>query len=204
MSDLVPTDFSTLTEEETAIYCTGDHTWGRCDRDGCDFWAPGPMPLEAAEAAAAGPDGGGGTGTLTPPSPAVRGGEKVDNALEDIVSEFGVRGRGRFDAPNGEVRRMLARAYRAGALAGRRPRVKVPRDSADMGDAIKRLILSMGRRGRMGDLEALTALTMLGDAVTVARVLAAQRLHFDHGYTWAEIGRAAGISRQAAEQRWGG
>lgn len=204
MSDYVPTDFSTLTEEETAIHCTGDHTWGKCDRDGCDFTDFKAMPLEAAETAATGPDDETKGLTRTPPVPAGRDGEKVDNALEELAAQYGVDGRGRFEAPNGMVRRMLARAHRAGTQAARRPRAKVPRDTADVVEAVARLIAGVGRRGRAGDIEALAGLVELTDVVKTAQALAARGLHFEQGYTWAEVARAAGISRQAAEQRWGG
>lgn len=180
----------------------------RGDTRGIEFVAEitgqNDIPLEAAEAAATGPDMGGEGETRTPPVPAVSGHETVDNPLEGVLAEYGVAGRGTFEGPNGMVRRMLARAYRMGTQAGRRPRVKVPRDSAEVVEAVARLIAGVGRRGRAGDIEALTGLMELTAVVKVAQALAARGLHFEQGYTWAEVARAAKISRQAAEQRWGG
>ncbi|RLP93612.1 hypothetical protein [Micromonospora sp. CV4] len=67
----------------------------------------------------------------------------------------------------------------------------------------RRIIRAHGRRVATGDVEALRDLVALssviddaiGDAVIGLRAF---------GYSWAEIGSRLGISRQAAQQRWGG
>ncbi|MEW2386287.1 hypothetical protein AB0873_29990 [Micromonospora sp. NPDC047707] len=67
----------------------------------------------------------------------------------------------------------------------------------------RRIIRAHGRRVATGDVEALRDLVALsaqlddaiGEAVIGLRAF---------GYSWAEIGSRLGISKQAAQQRWGG
>ncbi|MFI6065293.1 hypothetical protein ACIA47_08485 [Micromonospora sp. NPDC051227] len=67
----------------------------------------------------------------------------------------------------------------------------------------QRIIRAHGRRVATGDVEALRDLVALsanlddaiGEAVIGLRAF---------GYSWAEIGSRLGITRQAAQQRWGG
>ncbi len=67
----------------------------------------------------------------------------------------------------------------------------------------RRIIRAHGRRVATGDVEALRDLVALsaqlddaiGEAVIGLRAF---------GYSWAEIGTRLGISKQAAQQRWGG
>ncbi len=67
----------------------------------------------------------------------------------------------------------------------------------------RRIIRAYARRVATGDVEALTDMVALScvlddaiaDAVTGLRA---------HGYSWAEIAARLGISKQAAQQRWGG
>ncbi|NES26273.1 hypothetical protein GCE86_27630 [Micromonospora terminaliae] len=67
----------------------------------------------------------------------------------------------------------------------------------------RRIIRAHGRRVATGDVEALRDLvalsTNLDDAIGEA-VIGLRAF----GYSWAEIGSRLGISRQAAQQRWGG
>jgi hypothetical protein len=68
---------------------------------------------------------------------------------------------------------------------------------------VRRIVRAYARRVASGDVEALTDMVSLsvlldeaiGDAVTGLRA---------HGYSWAEIAQRLGITRQAAQQRWGG
>jgi hypothetical protein len=67
----------------------------------------------------------------------------------------------------------------------------------------RRVLRAYARRVANGDVEALTLMlglsaeidTAIGQAVTGLR---------QFGYSWAEIGSRLGITRQAAQQRWGG
>lgn len=76
------------------------------------------------------------------------------------------------------------------------------RESADLAAAIARMVRGLGRRAGEGDLQALVE--MKGLEQTLARELlrAAQALHNRHGYSWQDVGIAAGMTRQAAHQRW--
>ncbi|MBF5032411.1 hypothetical protein IRY44_21895 [Micromonospora sp. ANENR4] len=66
----------------------------------------------------------------------------------------------------------------------------------------RRIIRAHGRRVADGDVEALRDLVALSadldDAIGEAVIGLRQ-----FGYSWAEIGQRLGISRQAAQQRWG-
>jgi DNA-directed RNA polymerase specialized sigma24 family protein len=67
----------------------------------------------------------------------------------------------------------------------------------------RRVVASYGRRiGRVGDVDALADLVALGDQIEAATQDAVIGLR-GHGYSWAEIALRLGISRQAAQQRWG-
>ena len=58
------------------------------------------------------------------------------------------------------------------------------------------------RRAADGDVEALTLMTGLADELDAAIAEAVKGLR-SRGYSWAEIGSRLGITRQAAQQRWG-
>lgn len=68
---------------------------------------------------------------------------------------------------------------------------------------MRRLLVAYGRRAGDADVEDLAEMLRLRavfeDAVQMAVTLHRRR----HGTTWAEIGRAAGITRQSAHKRWG-
>jgi hypothetical protein len=83
------------------------------------------------------------------------------------------------------------------------PRRRDVVENDDYAAFVRRIIPAHARRVASGDVEALTDMVGLsalldeaiGEAVIGLRV---------HGYSWAEIGQRLGISRQAAQQRWGG
>jgi hypothetical protein len=75
-------------------------------------------------------------------------------------------------------------------------------ESPQMAAMVARVSRSMTRRAAEGDVEALTALVQMREAVDAATVLSARALH-DFGYTWADVGRELGVSRQAALKRFG-
>ena len=66
----------------------------------------------------------------------------------------------------------------------------------------RRVLRAYSRRVASGDIDAITEMaaitaemdTAIRDAITGLRA---------HGYSWAEIGSRLGITRQAAQQRWG-
>jgi hypothetical protein len=85
-------------------------------------------------------------------------------------------------------------------LTPNRPRRVVEND--EYAAFLGRVVRAYARRVAAGDVEALTLMLGLsadiddaiGQAVTGLRGV---------GYSWAEIGNRLGITRQAAQQRWG-
>ncbi len=83
-----------------------------------------------------------------------------------------------------------------------RPRRRDVVENDEYAAFVRRIVRAYARRVASGDVEALTDMVALssvlddaiGDAVTGLR---------SHGYSWAEIAARLGISRQAAQQRWG-
>src|SRR4051812_19067320 len=67
----------------------------------------------------------------------------------------------------------------------------------------RRIIAAHARRVATGDVEALRDLAALSADLDAALIAAVEGLRA-FGYSWAEIGTRLGISRQAAQQRWGG
>jgi hypothetical protein len=68
---------------------------------------------------------------------------------------------------------------------------------------IRRIIRAFARRVATGDVEALRDMVGLSSQLDEAIGDAVKGLR-EHGYSWAEIGDRLNISRQAAQQRWGG
>ena len=66
----------------------------------------------------------------------------------------------------------------------------------------RRVLRAYARRVADGDVEALTLMTDLADEIDTAISQAVTGLR-DFGYSWAEIGSRLGVTRQAAQQRWG-
>jgi len=66
----------------------------------------------------------------------------------------------------------------------------------------RRILRAYARRIAIGDVEALADITGLAADVEDAIRQAVTGLR-DFGYSWAEIGTRLGVTRQAAQQRWG-
>ena len=66
----------------------------------------------------------------------------------------------------------------------------------------RRILAAYARRIATGDIEALTLMTGLADDIDTAIASAVTGLR-EFGYSWAEIGSRLGVTRQAAQQRWG-
>jgi hypothetical protein len=66
----------------------------------------------------------------------------------------------------------------------------------------RRIVAAYSRRVAIGDVEALSDLVDLSTQVDSAIRDAVTGLR-SCGYSWTEIGDRLGISRQAAQQRWG-
>jgi hypothetical protein len=67
----------------------------------------------------------------------------------------------------------------------------------------RRVIAAHGRRIARGDTEGLTTLAGLADDINDALQQAVTGLRAA-GFSWADIATRLGITRQAAQQRWGG
>ena len=77
------------------------------------------------------------------------------------------------------------------------------RECHELGSAVVRLLKALSKRAEGGDLQALNELRKVDSAVALEMLRAALTLNREAGYTWTEIGLAAGLSKQAAHQRWG-
>jgi len=66
----------------------------------------------------------------------------------------------------------------------------------------RRVLRAYARRVATGDVEALTLMLGLSAEIDSAISQAVTGLR-EFGYSWAEIGSRLGITRQAAQQRWG-
>ena len=86
------------------------------------------------------------------------------------------------------------------ALTPKRPRRLVEND--DYAAFARRVLRAYARRVADGDGEALTLMTDLADEIDTAIAQAVTGLRA-FGYSWAEIGSRLGVTRQAAQQRWG-
>jgi hypothetical protein len=67
----------------------------------------------------------------------------------------------------------------------------------------RRILAAYARRIAAGDIESITLLVNLGTDVENAIRDAVIGLRDGHGYSWADIGTRLGVTRQAAQQRWG-
>ena len=66
----------------------------------------------------------------------------------------------------------------------------------------RRILHAHARRIATGDIEGLTALAALAADIDTALHTAIRGLR-SQGYSWADIAHRLGITRQAAQQRWG-
>jgi hypothetical protein len=85
-------------------------------------------------------------------------------------------------------------------LTPNRPGRAVEND--EYGAFARRVLRAYARRVADGDVEALTLMLGLSAEIDTAIAQAVTGLRA-FGYSWAEIGSRLGITRQAAQQRWG-
>lgn len=74
-------------------------------------------------------------------------------------------------------------------------------EAPDMAGFLRRVSRALVRRAGEGDLETLSAISQVHADMAAALEDAAAAAHAA-GYSWTEIGRELGISRQAARQRF--
>ena len=97
---------------------------------------------------------------------------------------------------------------RPGRPAPTRPRrARRPRREDVENDAylvfVARIIAAAGKRVATGDVEALPDLARLSADLDAALITAVEGLR-QFGYSWEQIASRLGVTRQAAQQRWGG
>ena len=67
---------------------------------------------------------------------------------------------------------------------------------------VARVITAAGKRVATGDVDALPDLAQLAGDLDAALITAVQGLR-EFGYSWEQIASRLGVTRQAAQQRWG-
>ncbi len=84
-----------------------------------------------------------------------------------------------------------------------KPRRRPVVENDEYAGFVRRIIRAHARRVASGDVEALTDMVALSSLLdeSISQAVTGLRAH---GYSWADIGTRLGISRQAAQQRWGG
>lgn len=87
------------------------------------------------------------------------------------------------------------------ALTHTRPRPPVENDAYNA--FARRVLAAYARRVCGGDIDALTSMTALSADIDTAISKAVAGLR-NFGYSWADIAARLGVTRQAAQQRWGG
>jgi hypothetical protein len=85
-------------------------------------------------------------------------------------------------------------------LTPKRSRRRVEND--EYAAFVRRILRAYSRRVGDGDVEALALMLDLAGEIDTAIAEAVKGLRAC-GYSWAEIGSRLGITRQAAQQRWG-
>jgi hypothetical protein len=84
----------------------------------------------------------------------------------------------------------------------RKKRTRRVVDTFDYAAFVRRIVRAYGRRIAAGDIEALPGLALLSRELDEA-ILAAVKGLREFGYPWSEIATRLGITRQAAQQRFG-
>ena len=87
------------------------------------------------------------------------------------------------------------------SLTPNRPRRVVEND--EYAAFLRRVIRAYSRRVAAGDIEAITVMAATADHMDAAIRDAITGLR-SVGYSWADIALRLGVTRQAAQQRWGG
>lgn len=78
-------------------------------------------------------------------------------------------------------------------------------ENDDYAKMLRRMVKSYGHRLAAGDVEDLAAALELVHELNhvIGNAITAGRATDPEGWSWTNIGRAAGTTRQAAQQRWG-
>ena len=77
-------------------------------------------------------------------------------------------------------------------------------ENYDYAAFLRRVVRAYSRRVAAGDIDSVYDMARLSNDVDAAIRDAITELRARHGYSWADIGLRLGVTRQAAQQRWGG
>jgi hypothetical protein len=88
------------------------------------------------------------------------------------------------------------------STATRTARPKRFRETAEYAGMMSRMVKAFGKRVETGDIASLPLLAQTRDELDAVIDTTVRRLYLEHGYSWSEIGRDLGITRQAARQRY--
>lgn len=85
----------------------------------------------------------------------------------------------------------------------RRLTPKTPVENDEYSEFVRRIFRAYARRIASGDIDALAGMVSFTADIegTIQQVVT--KLREQHGYSWADIGLRLGVTRQAAQQRWG-
>lgn len=89
-------------------------------------------------------------------------------------------------------------------LTVRRKRPRRPVEATDYAAMMRRLIAAYGRRVADADMEDLADMLAVRDEFDAVIAEAVRHARERWGWSWADIGRAAGVTKQTAHERWGG
>ena len=103
------------------------------------------------------------------------------------------------DHPTGASNRTGRSSVKARLTPNRRRR---PVENGEYAAFVRRAIRAHARRVAAGDVDALADMTGLAAELDEATTQAVTGLR-NVGYSWAEIAVRLGVTRQAAQQRWG-
>ncbi len=106
---------------------------------------------------------------------------------------------GQLASSSSAAQRTRQDSVKAG-LTPKRPRRQVEND--EYAAFVRRILRAYSRRVGDGDVEALALMLGLAEEIDAAIAGAVKGLRAC-GYSWTEIGSRLGITRQAAQQRWG-
>lgn len=91
----------------------------------------------------------------------------------------------------------------AGQPAAAAPAILIKGETSDYLAAVSRMIRRAGERVAVADMEQLEQLLALRSDLEDAIAAAVPGVIDNGGYSWTDIGAAAGITRQSAHERWG-
>ena len=90
------------------------------------------------------------------------------------------------------------------ATVNRRLTPKPPVENDEYAAFVRRIFAAYARRIASGDIDALAGMVAFTADIEAVIHQVVTGLREQHGYSWAEIGLRLGVTRQAAQQRWGG